>query len=136
MWKTIWNAEGSKEPLDQYIIRKRSEAVYRLPKVRANAEEKAVVRARKKQEEKGENLDCCLFEKRSLGEKVININYWNKNVAISQNRSTNNQGNNDAQSKPEEITKYLKPSSTTREFSFSFFRKKNPLLQKLLYLKM
>ena len=60
MWKTIWNAEGSKEPLDQYIVRKRSEIMYRLPKVRANAVEKAVAVSGKNQAELGKMVNSCL----------------------------------------------------------------------------
>ena len=69
MWKTIWNAEGSKEPLEQYIIRKRSEVVYRLPKVRANAQKKAVARDSNKQAETGMkfNVFYLNIEKQLLG---------------------------------------------------------------------
>ena len=60
MWRTIWNAEGGKEPFDQFVVRKRNEAMNTLTRLGADAKVEASASVGNKRVETCENFHLLL----------------------------------------------------------------------------
>ena len=79
MWRTTWTAEGSKEPFDKYIIRKRNEVMDTVARPETDAKSGAPAEAGLERTDKCETFSCSVAVLNTI---LMFYSYLHKNISI------------------------------------------------------